>query len=109
LDRFERVQLEDVLSVCRTASLPSWGEELLDHMRTRGSWHAKPGRALQDRRDKALLSVKFGALRGPDGSWLGMDARPSAARNRGPETTIFPVLAELGIGVTATVCCRADC
>ena len=136
------------------------------------------GRALQDRRDKALLSVKFGALRGPDGSWLGMDARPAAARNflsytltrlgvdhidiyrpgrldpavpieetvgaiadlvkagyvralglsevgpetirrahsvhpisdlqieyslisRGPEAAIFPVLAELGIGVTA--------
>jgi aryl-alcohol dehydrogenase-like predicted oxidoreductase len=136
------------------------------------------GRALQGRRDKALLSVKFGALRGPDGSWLGMDARPAALSNflsytltrlgvnhvdiyrpgrldpavpieetvgaiadlvkagyvraiglsevgpetirraqsvhpisdlqieyslvsRGPETTIFPVLAELGIGVTA--------
>jgi aryl-alcohol dehydrogenase-like predicted oxidoreductase len=136
------------------------------------------GRALQGRRAKALLSVKFGALRGPDGSWLGMDARPAAVRNfvsytltrlgvdhvdiyrpgrldpavpieetvgaiadlvkagyvraiglsevgpetirrahavhsisdlqieyslisRGPETTIFPVLAELGIGVTA--------
>jgi aryl-alcohol dehydrogenase-like predicted oxidoreductase len=39
------------------------------------------GRALRDRRDKALLSVKFGALRGPDGSWLGMDARPAAVRN----------------------------
>lgn len=39
------------------------------------------GRALRDRRDKALLSVKFGALRGPDGSWLGMDARPVAIRN----------------------------
>ena len=136
------------------------------------------GRALRDRREKALLSVKFGALRGPDGSWLGMDARPVAVRNflaysltrlgvdhidiyrpgrldpsvpiedtvgaiadlvkagyvraiglsevgpdtirrahavhpvsdlqieyslisRGPETAIFPVLAELGIGVTA--------
>jgi aryl-alcohol dehydrogenase-like predicted oxidoreductase len=136
------------------------------------------GRALRDRRDKALLSVKFGALRGPDGSWIGMDTRPIAARNflsytltrlgvdhidiyrpgrldpavpieetvgaiadlvkagyvraiglsevgpetirrahavhpisdlqieyslisRGPESTIFPVLAELGIGVTA--------
>ena len=135
-------------------------------------------RALQDRRDKALLSVKFGALRGPDGSWLGMDARPAAVRNflaysltrlgvdhvdiyrpgrldpavpieetvgaivdlvnagyvraiglsevgpetirrarsvhpisdvqieyslisRGPETAIFPVLADLGVGVTA--------
>jgi aryl-alcohol dehydrogenase-like predicted oxidoreductase len=136
------------------------------------------GRALGDRRDKALVSVKFGALRAVDGSWLGMDTRPAAAKNflaytltrlgldhvdiyrpgrldpnvpieetigglaelvragyvraiglsevgpetirranavhpicdlqieyslisRGPESTIFPVLAELSIGVTA--------
>jgi aryl-alcohol dehydrogenase-like predicted oxidoreductase len=136
------------------------------------------GRALRDRPGKALLSVKFGALRGPEGSWLGMDARPAALKNflsytltrlgvdhidiyrpgrldpavpieetvgaiadlikagyvraigmsevgpdtirraravhpisdlqieyslvsRGPEAAIFPVLAELGIGVTA--------
>ena len=136
------------------------------------------GRVLKERRDKPLLSVKFGALRGPDGAWLGFDARPSAVKNflgyslnrlgvdhidiyhpsrldpsvpieetvgaivelikagyvrfvglsevgpktirrahavhpisdlqieyslisRGPETGIFPVLAELGIGVTA--------
>jgi aryl-alcohol dehydrogenase-like predicted oxidoreductase len=136
------------------------------------------GRALRDRREKALVSVKFGALRGPDGSWIGMDTRPAATKNflaytltrlgldhvdiyrpgrldpnvpieetigelaalvkagwvraiglsevgpdtirraaavhpisdlqieyslvsRGPETTIFPVLDELGIGVTA--------
>jgi aryl-alcohol dehydrogenase-like predicted oxidoreductase len=136
------------------------------------------GRALRDRRDKAVLSVKFGALRAPDGSWIGMDARPAAVKNflayslrrlgvnhidiyrpgrldpsvpiedtvgaladlvkagyvraiglsevgadtirrahavhpisdlqieysllsRGPETAIFPALAELGIGVTA--------
>jgi aryl-alcohol dehydrogenase-like predicted oxidoreductase len=39
------------------------------------------GRALRDRRDEALLSVKFGALRGPDGSWLGFDARPAAVKN----------------------------
>src|SRR5436190_22727144 len=39
------------------------------------------GRALRDRRGQALLSVKFGALRGPDRSWLGMDARPAALRN----------------------------
>jgi aryl-alcohol dehydrogenase-like predicted oxidoreductase len=135
------------------------------------------GRALRDRRDRALVSVKFGALRGPDGSWIGMDTRPASTKNflacltrlgldhvdiyrpgrldpnvpiedtigavadlvkagyvraiglsevgpetirranavhpicdlqieyslisRGPETTIFPLLAELGIGVTA--------
>src|SRR5215471_15650932 len=39
------------------------------------------GRALQGRRDKALLSVKFGGLRGPDGAWLGFDARPAAVKN----------------------------
>jgi aryl-alcohol dehydrogenase-like predicted oxidoreductase len=39
------------------------------------------GRALRDRRDQALLSVKFGALRGPDGSWLGVDTRPAAIKN----------------------------
>jgi len=136
------------------------------------------GRALRDRPDQALVSVKFGALRGPDGNWLGMDTRPIAVRtflaysltrlgldhvdiyrpgrldpnvpiedtvgaiadlvkagyvraiglsevgpdtirraqavhpisdlqieyslvSRGPETRIFPLLAELGIGVTA--------
>jgi len=37
--------------------------------------------ALQTRnRDKALTSVKFGAQRGPDGSWLGYDARPAAVK-----------------------------
>jgi len=136
------------------------------------------GRALRDRRHKALVSVKFGAFRGPDGSWIGIDTRPAATKNflaytltrlgldhvdiyrpgrldpnvpieetiggiadlvkagwvraiglsevgadtirranavhpisdlqieyslisRGPETTILPMLAELGIGVTA--------
>jgi aryl-alcohol dehydrogenase-like predicted oxidoreductase len=39
------------------------------------------GRALRDRRDKALLSVKFGALRAPDGAWIGMDSRPAAVKN----------------------------
>ena len=39
------------------------------------------GRALRDRRDRALLSVKFGALRAPDGSWIGFDARPAAVKN----------------------------
>jgi aryl-alcohol dehydrogenase-like predicted oxidoreductase len=38
-------------------------------------------RALKEHRHKALLSVKFGALRGPDTSWLGADARPAAVKN----------------------------
>src|ERR1700716_279235 len=32
-------------------------------------------------RDQVVISVKFGALRGPDGSWIGYDARPAAVKN----------------------------
>jgi aryl-alcohol dehydrogenase-like predicted oxidoreductase len=39
------------------------------------------GRALQDlNRDEILISVKFGAQRGPDNAWLGFDARPAAVK-----------------------------
>jgi len=31
-------------------------------------------------REEVLVSVKFGAQRGPDGSWLGYDARPAAVK-----------------------------
>ncbi|WP_427922605.1 aldo/keto reductase [Streptomyces sp. cg40] len=31
-------------------------------------------------RENALISVKFGAHRGPDGQWLGYDTRPSAVK-----------------------------
>jgi aryl-alcohol dehydrogenase-like predicted oxidoreductase len=39
------------------------------------------GRAIEGRRDKLQLSVKFGAMRGPDGSWVGFDSRPVAIKN----------------------------
>lgn len=156
------------------------GVTLLDTGDFYGAGHNEMliGRALKDRRNKALLSVKFGALRSPDGGWVGLDTRPAAIKNfaayslkrlgvdhidiyrparldphvpieetvgaiadligagyvrhvglsevgvdtirrarsvqpitdlqieysiisRGPETAIFPVLEELGIGVTA--------
>ncbi|MGY0233532.1 aldo/keto reductase [Longispora urticae] len=32
-------------------------------------------------RDQVTLSVKFGALRGPDGAFLGYDGRPAAVKN----------------------------
>jgi len=38
-------------------------------------------RALKMRRNQALLSVKFGALRAPNGAWLSYDARPVAVKN----------------------------
>jgi aryl-alcohol dehydrogenase-like predicted oxidoreductase len=40
------------------------------------------GEALRGtRRDRALVSVKFGALRDPAGGWSGFDARPAAVKN----------------------------
>ena len=39
------------------------------------------GRAIAGRRERVQVSVKFGALRGPDGSWMGMDMRPAAVKN----------------------------
>jgi len=40
------------------------------------------GEAVKGRnRDDYLVSVKFGAMRGPDGAWNGYDARPAALKN----------------------------
>ena len=39
-------------------------------------------RVLEDRdRDAAVISVKFGVLRDPDGGWNGVDGRPEAVKN----------------------------
>ena len=59
------------------------GVNLLDTGDYYGAGHNELliGRALRDRRDKALVSVKFGAFRGPDGSWIGIDTRPAATKN----------------------------
>lgn len=38
-------------------------------------------RAIEGRRDRVFLSVKFGALRSPAGQFLGFDGRPSAVKN----------------------------
>ncbi|MFI6512333.1 aldo/keto reductase [Streptosporangium sp. NPDC050855] len=42
----------------------------------RDALRARPGD-----RDKVAISVKFGGLRGPDGAWIGYDARPVAVKN----------------------------
>jgi aryl-alcohol dehydrogenase-like predicted oxidoreductase len=51
------------------------------------------GRALRGRdRAQALISVKFGAQRAPDASWLGYDARPAAVK-----TALAYTLTRLGV------------
>lgn len=51
------------------------------------------GEALKDhRRDDVVLSVKFGAQRGPEGGWIGYDARPAAVK-----TALAYTLQRLGV------------
>jgi aryl-alcohol dehydrogenase-like predicted oxidoreductase len=59
------------------------GVTLLDTGDFYGAGHNEMliGRALKGRRDRAQLSVKFGALRSPEGGWGGFDARPAAVKN----------------------------
>jgi aryl-alcohol dehydrogenase-like predicted oxidoreductase len=59
------------------------GIDLLDTGDFYGTGHNEMliGRAIRGRRDRVLLSVKFGAMRSPDGGWIGFDARPSAVKN----------------------------
>jgi aryl-alcohol dehydrogenase-like predicted oxidoreductase len=51
------------------------------------------GRALRDRPGKALLSVKTGVLRSPDGAFIGYDCRPVAIKN-----ALTHTLTRLGVG-----------
>lgn len=39
------------------------------------------GKAIRDRRDKAVLATKFGNVRGKDGSWLGVNGKPDYVRS----------------------------
>ena len=62
------------------------GIDLLDTGDFYGMGHNEMliGEAMRSRpgsRDDAVISVKFGALRGPDSSWLGYDGRPEAVKN----------------------------
>ncbi|HEY2545532.1 MAG TPA: aldo/keto reductase [Candidatus Acidoferrum sp.] len=59
------------------------GIDLLDTGDFYGMGHNEMliGRAVQGRRDRVLLSVKFGAMRAPNGAFIGVDARPVAVKN----------------------------
>lgn len=39
------------------------------------------GKAIKGRRDQAIISVKFGALRSPEGGWTGVDGRAASVKN----------------------------
>jgi aryl-alcohol dehydrogenase-like predicted oxidoreductase len=74
---------DDAESVATIQAALDAGINLLDTGDFYGMGHNEMliGRALVGRRDRALVSVKFGALRAPDMSWVGYDARPAAVKN----------------------------
>jgi len=58
------------------------GIDVIDTGDFYGSGHNEMlvGRALRGRRDKVLISVKFGGLVGPDRAFVGFDARPQLVK-----------------------------
>jgi aryl-alcohol dehydrogenase-like predicted oxidoreductase len=74
---------DDAESVATILAALDAGINLIDTGDFYGSGHNEMliGRALQGRRDRILLSVKFGGMRSPDGSWIGFDGRPAAVKN----------------------------
>lgn len=74
---------EESESIATIHSAIDEGVTLLDTGDFYGMGHNEMllGRALEGRRDRVLLSVKFGALRAPDGAWLGFDGRPAAVKS----------------------------
>jgi aryl-alcohol dehydrogenase-like predicted oxidoreductase len=74
---------DDAQSISTIHAALDAGINLLDTGDFYGLGHNESliGRALKGRRDQALLSVKFGALRTPDGGWSGADGRPASVKN----------------------------
>lgn len=74
---------DDAESIATIQAALDAGVNLLDTGDFYGMGHNEMliGKAIAGRREEAVLSVKFGAMRGPDGSWGGVDGRPAAVKN----------------------------
>src|SRR4051794_39624802 len=71
-------------SIAKTHAALDAGIKLLDSGHFYGMGHNELliREALEGRdRDQVTISVKFGALRDPDGGWAGYDGRPAAVKN----------------------------
>jgi aryl-alcohol dehydrogenase-like predicted oxidoreductase len=66
---------ESIATIHRALEL---GMNFLDTADVYGRGHNEElvGRALRDRRDRAVLATKFGNVRADDGRWLGVNGRP---------------------------------
>lgn len=75
---------DDAESIATIHAAIDGGVNLIDTGDFYGAGHNEIliGRALRQRnRDDVVLSVKFGALRSPDGAFVGFDTRPAAIKN----------------------------
>jgi len=75
---------DDTESIATIHAAIDAGVNLLDTGDFYGMGHNELliARALEGRkRDQVLLSVKFGAMRTPDGQFTGVDGRPAAVKN----------------------------
>jgi aryl-alcohol dehydrogenase-like predicted oxidoreductase len=70
---------ESIATIHRAVEL---GVTLLDTADIYGPWKNEElvGRALRGRRDRVVLATKFGNVRGPDGSWRGVNGKPEYVR-----------------------------
>jgi aryl-alcohol dehydrogenase-like predicted oxidoreductase len=72
-------EAESIATIHRAIDL---GVTFLDTADMYGSGHNEQlvGRAIKDRRDKVTLATKFGNVRGPGGSFLGINGKPEYVR-----------------------------
>jgi len=74
---------DDAESIATVQAAIDAGVTLLDTGDFYGMGHNEllVGRAIAGRRERVQLSVKFGAMRSPDGAFVGLDTRPAAIKN----------------------------
>lgn len=74
---------EDAENIATIQAALDSGINLLDTGDFYGMGHNELtiGRAIEGRRHETLISVKFGAMRAPNGAWVGIDGRPQAVKN----------------------------
>jgi aryl-alcohol dehydrogenase-like predicted oxidoreductase len=78
-----RQLMDDAESIATIQEAIDRGVNVVDTADFYGGGHNELliAKAIQGRRDKVVLSDKFGGLRSPDGAFVGIDGRPAAVKN----------------------------